>query len=118
MPPYQGGGSMIDRVTFEKTTYAPPPQRFEAGTPAIAEALGLHAAIDYVDAVGLDRIHALETALAAQLRAQLGAMNDVTVFGPADSAGIVRSEEHTSELQSLMRSSYAVFRLKKTEQHT
>ncbi|MBA4164205.1 MAG: cysteine desulfurase [Erythrobacter sp.] len=89
MPPYQGGGSMIDRVTFEKTTYAPPPQRFEAGTPAIAEALGLHAAIDYVDAVGLDRIHAHETALAAQLRAQLGAMNDVTVFGPTDSAGIV-----------------------------
>ncbi|HSG35666.1 MAG TPA: cysteine desulfurase, partial [Sphingomonadaceae bacterium] len=89
MPPYQGGGSMIDRVTFEKTTYAPPPQRFEAGTPAIAEAIGLHAALDYVDAVGRDRIHAHETALATQLRGQLGAMNDVTVFGPTDSAGIV-----------------------------
>src|SRR3546814_13110805 len=89
MPPYQGGGSMIDRVTFEKTTYAPSPQRFEAGTPAIAEALGLHAAIDYVDAVGLDRIHAHETALAAQLRAPLGALNAVTVFGPADRAGFV-----------------------------
>lgn len=89
MPPYQGGGSMIDRVTFANTTYAPPPQRFEAGTPAIAEALGLHATIDYVDAIGLDRIHAHETALVAQLRSQLGAMNDVTVFGPADCAGIV-----------------------------
>jgi cysteine desulfurase/selenocysteine lyase len=49
MPPYQGGGSMIDSVSFERTTYAPPPGRFEAGTPHIVGALGLHAAIDYVD---------------------------------------------------------------------
>ena len=80
---------MIDRVTFEKTTYAPPPQRFEAGTPAIAEAIALHAAIDYVDGIGLDAIHALESDLVARLRRELTAMNDVTVFGPADSAGIV-----------------------------
>lgn len=89
MPPYQGGGAMIDRVTFDKTTYAPPPQRFEAGTPAITEAIALHAAIDYVEEVGLGRIHALESGLVARLRRELGAMNDVTVFGPADSAGIV-----------------------------
>jgi cysteine desulfurase/selenocysteine lyase len=89
MPPYQGGGAMIDRVTFEKTTYAPPPQRFEAGTPAITEAVALHAAIDYVEKVGLDRIHARESELVASLRRELLAMNDMTVFGPADSAGIV-----------------------------
>ena len=89
MPPYQGGGSMIDRVTFEKTTYAPPPQRFEAGTPAIAEAIGLAAAIEYVDGIGLDRIHARETVLAKQLREELAAMNDVTLFGPSDTAGII-----------------------------
>ncbi len=89
MPPYQCGGAMIDRVTFDKTTYAPPPQRFEAGTPAIAEAVGLHAAIDYVESVGLERIHATETALVERLRIELGAMNDVTLFGPANSAGIV-----------------------------
>jgi cysteine desulfurase/selenocysteine lyase len=89
MPPYQGGGSMIDRVTFEKTTYAPPPQRFEAGTPAIAEAIGLAAAIEYVDGIGLERIHARETTLAKQLRDELGKMNDVTLFGPADTAGII-----------------------------
>lgn len=89
MPPYQGGGAMIDRVSFEKTTYAPPPQRFEAGTPAITEAVGLHAAIDYVESIGLDRIHARETALVAQLRDALGAMNDVTLYGPADTAGIL-----------------------------
>ena len=49
MPPWQGGGAMIDKVTFEKTTYAPPPARFEAGTPHVVGVIGLHAAIDYVD---------------------------------------------------------------------
>jgi cysteine desulfurase/selenocysteine lyase len=89
MPPWQGGGSMIDKVTFERTTYAPPPQRFEAGTPAIAEAIGLAAACDYVDAVGLDAIHAHEGRLVQTLRDALRPMNDVTLFGPEDSAGIV-----------------------------
>lgn len=89
MPPYQGGGSMIDRVTFAKTTYAPAPTRFEAGTPHIVGALGLHAAIDYVEAIGLERIHAHETALVSRTREALGALNSVRLFGPADSAGIV-----------------------------
>ena len=89
MPPYQGGGAMIDRVKFEKTTYAPAPQRFEAGTPAITEAAALHAAIDFVDEIGLDTIHARETTLVAHLRDELSKMNDVTIYGPADSAGIV-----------------------------
>ena len=61
MPPYQGGGAMIDSVTFEKTTYAPPPQRFEAGTPMITEAVALHAAIDYVDALGPESLFAHES---------------------------------------------------------
>jgi cysteine desulfurase/selenocysteine lyase len=89
MPPYQGGGSMIDRVTFARTTYAPPPTRFEAGTPHIVGALGLHAAIDYVDGIGLEAIHAHETALVRETRAALAAINSVTLFGPEDSAGIV-----------------------------
>ncbi len=89
MPPWEGGGAMIDRVTFEKTTYAPAPQRFEAGTPAIAEAIAFAAAADYVDAVGRARIHEAEAALVQRLRNELGAMNDVTLYGPADSAGIV-----------------------------
>lgn len=89
MPPYQGGGSMIDRVTFAKTTYAPPPGRFEAGTPHIVGVVGLHAAVDYVDAIGLDRIHAHETALVAQARQALLQLNSVRLFGPDDSAGIV-----------------------------
>ncbi|MFL0355118.1 aminotransferase class V-fold PLP-dependent enzyme [Erythrobacter sp. GH1-10] len=89
MPPWEGGGAMIDRVTFEKTTYAPPPQRFEAGTPAIAEAIAFAAAADYVGEIGIDRIHEHEARLVARLRRELGAMNDVTLFGPADGAGIV-----------------------------
>lgn len=89
MPPYQGGGSMIDRVTFAKTTYAPPPGRFEAGTPHIVGVVGLHAAVDYVDAIGLDRVHAHETALVAQARQALSQLNSVRLFGPDDSAGIV-----------------------------
>ena len=89
MPPWQGGGAMIDRVTFAGTTYAPPPQRFEAGTPAIIEAIGFGAAADYVRGIGLDAIHAHEAALVAELRAALRARNDVTLFGPEESAGIV-----------------------------
>ena len=92
MPPWQGGGSMIDKVTFEKTTYAPSPTRFEAGTPHIAGVVGLAAAIDYVQAIGLDVIHAHETALVAQARAALEGLNSVRVFGPQDSAGILSFE--------------------------
>ncbi len=89
MPPYQGGGAMIDRVTFEKTTYAPAPQRFEAGTPAIAEAIGFGAAVDYVSAIGLAAIATHEDALVASLRGQLRGMNNVRLFGPEEAAGIV-----------------------------
>ena len=89
MPPYQGGGAMIDRVSFAKTTYAPVPQRFEAGTPMIIEAIGLHAAIDYVAAIGVDAIHAHETALVKATRDALRSFNSITLYGPEDSAGIV-----------------------------
>ncbi len=60
MPPYQGGGEMIDEVTRERITYDDPPHRFEAGTPAIVQAIGLGAALDYMQAVGLDNIAAHE----------------------------------------------------------
>jgi cysteine desulfurase/selenocysteine lyase len=89
MPPWQGGGSMIEKVTFAKTTYAPPPQRFEAGTPAIVEAIGFAAAVDYVERIGRQEIDRHERALVAELRDALRGMNDVQLFGPEDSAGIV-----------------------------
>ena len=89
MPPWQGGGAMIDRVTFEKTTYAPAPSRFEAGTPMIIEVIGLHTAIDFIDSFGPDAIFAHESALAAQARDALRSINAITLYGPEQSAGIV-----------------------------
>lgn len=89
MPPWQGGGAMIDRVTFDATTYAPPPQRFEAGTPMITEAIALHAAIDYLAKHGVFQALERERALAKALRERLRDLNSVRLFGPEDSAGIV-----------------------------
>ena len=89
MPPWQGGGSMIDKVSFKGTTYAPAPGRFEAGTPHIVGAAGLHAAIDYVNAIGVDAIEQHERGLAAKAREALGQVNSVSLFGPADGVGIV-----------------------------
>lgn len=89
MPPWQGGGSMIETVTFEKTTYAPAPTRFEAGTPHIVGAVGLVAAMDYVSAIGLDTIDAHERHLAGLARAELRKVNSLRLFGPDDSSGIV-----------------------------
>ena len=89
MPPWQGGGAMIDKVTFEETTYLDPPARFEAGTPHIVGAVGLHAAVKWVENLGLDAIHAHECALVAETRQALRSIPGVTVYGPDDSAGIV-----------------------------
>ncbi|MCG2840739.1 cysteine desulfurase [Sandaracinobacter sp. RS1-74] len=89
MPPWQGGGAMIDEVRFERVTYAKPPQRFEAGTPHIVGAIGLHAAIRWVEEVGIEAIDLHERALLGLARAELSRMNDVRLFGPEDSAGIL-----------------------------
>ena len=90
MPPWQGGGAMIDRVTFEKTTYAPPPARFEAGTPHVVGVIGLHAAIDYVDGDRPRRDRRARGGSGAARRAtRCAALNSVRLFGPEDSAGIV-----------------------------
>lgn len=89
MPPWQGGGAMIDRVTFAQTSYAPAPARFEAGTPAISEAIALAAAIDYVAQADLAAIHAHEQALVRATRDALRQMNSVRLLGPEDAAGIV-----------------------------
>jgi cysteine desulfurase/selenocysteine lyase len=89
MPPWQGGGSMIETVTFERTSYAPAPTRFEAGTPHIAGVIGLHAAIDYVAGIGVAAIDAHERQLVQLTRDALRQMNSVRLFGPEDAAGIV-----------------------------
>jgi cysteine desulfurase/selenocysteine lyase len=89
MPPWQGGGAMIDSVSFASTTFAEPPARFEAGTPHIAGAIGLHAAVNWVERLSLDAIHAHECALVAETRDALRSIPGVTLYGPEDSAGIV-----------------------------
>ncbi len=83
MPPFLGGGDMIRSVSFDKTTFAPPPQRFEAGTPPIVEAIGLEAAIDYVQAIGLERIAAHERMLLQRATQKLSAIEGLKVYGTA-----------------------------------
>jgi len=83
MPPYQGGGDMIKSVTFEKTTYNALPYKFEAGTPNIAGAIGLAAAVDYVTGIGRDRISAHERELLAYGTAELSEVPGLTLIGTA-----------------------------------
>ena len=82
MPPFLTGGSMIEVVHMESSTYAAPPQRFEAGVPMAAQAVGLHAAVDYLTALGMERVHAHETALTQALLDGLAEFDFVRVVGP------------------------------------
>ena len=91
MPPYQGGGEMIGTVTCDRITYADPPHRFEAGTPAIVQAIGLGAAIDYVEGVGRERIKAHEDALLAYAMERLGELNWLRIIGRAKDKGSIIS---------------------------
>ncbi|SRR5579859_510566 len=91
MPPYQGGGDMIASVSFEKTTYAPLPAKFEAGTPAIAQAAGLAAAVDYVTSIGLDRIRAHEDELLAYATTRLNQLEGLRIIGTATKKAAVVS---------------------------
>jgi cysteine desulfurase/selenocysteine lyase len=81
MPPFLGGGDMIRTVGFDKTTFAPPPQRFEAGTPPIVEAIGLEAAIQYVQGIGMERIAAHEHMLLQRATQKLSAIEGLTIHG-------------------------------------
>ncbi|GEM_PF-70051 len=90
MPPYQGGGDMIEQVTFERTTYKPPPARFEAGTPAIVEVIGLGAALDYLNDIGMDAIMAHEADLLAYAMQALEEVEGLTFYGTGpEKAGII-----------------------------
>ncbi len=91
MPPWQGGGDMIRSVTFEKTEYADPPAKFEAGTPHVAGAVGLGAAIDYVQAIGFDAISAHERDLMAYAGEQLGRINSLRIIGTSKAKSSVIS---------------------------
>jgi cysteine desulfurase/selenocysteine lyase len=83
MEPFLGGGSMIADVHIEGSTYADIPQRFEAGVPNIAEAVGLHAAVDYLSAIGMDRVTAYEQHLTSYALARLGEVDGLELIGPS-----------------------------------
>lgn len=90
MPPYHGGGEMIDQVTYARTTYKPPPMRFEAGTPPIAGAIGLAAAIDYIEGLGRAEIARHDASLGDLARRGLAEIAGVRVLGPAQGgSGVV-----------------------------
>ena len=87
IPPYQTGGDMVDKVSFEKTTFAAPPARFEAGTPAIVEAIGLSEAIRYLEEVGMENISTYEKELTAHTTQKLSEIKDLKIIGTAKDKG-------------------------------
>ena len=89
MPPFNGGGEMIDQVTRDTVTYNDPPHRFEAGTPPLVQAIGLGAAIDYMEGVGRPAIRAHEAALTAYAHERLGRMNSLQIYGTAPGKGAI-----------------------------
>ena len=89
--PFLGGGEMIREVSCDRVTYGDPPHRYEAGTPPIAQAVGLGAALDYIDSIGRDRIRAHESDLLAYVQERLGAMNTVRIIGSAPGKGAIVS---------------------------
>jgi cysteine desulfurase/selenocysteine lyase len=91
LPPFLGGGEMINEVTLDKVTYNDPPHRFEAGTPPIIQAVGLGAALDYMRAVGRDKIHAHEAALSDYAHEVMSRLNSIQIFGRAKDKGAIIS---------------------------
>ena len=91
LPPYQGGGEMISAVTTDNVTYELPPHRFEAGTPPIVQAIGLAAALDYVESIGRDRIAAYERELVDFAHSSLDEIEGLTIYGKAEGKGAIVS---------------------------
>ncbi len=90
MPPYQGGGSMIEKVSFEKTTYAPLPYKFEAGTPAIASVVGFYSALDYLEKIGMKKIALHEQELLVYATTQLATVPGLKIIGTAkEKVGVI-----------------------------
>ena len=106
MPPFMGGGDMIASVSYEKSTWAKPPHRFEAGTPAIIETIGLGAAIDYVEAIGFPAIAAHERALTEHGIATLSRIEGLRILGSAQDRGgvisFVMEGAHAHDIATLL----------------
>jgi cysteine desulfurase/selenocysteine lyase len=91
MRPYMGGGEMIDTVTQDEVTYKEPPHRFEAGTPPIVQAIGLGAALDYIEGTGRDAIHTHEAEIGAYAESELKKINSLRLIGTARGKGAIFS---------------------------
>ncbi|WP_088243043.1 cysteine desulfurase [Calothrix rhizosoleniae] len=111
MPPFLGGGEMIAEVFLDHSTYGELPHKFEAGTPAIAEAIALGAAVDYLNSIGMDKIHAYEAELTAYLFQQLDKIPQIKIYGPypnsqgegrAALAAFTAGEVHANDLATLL----------------
>ncbi|MCP6759409.1 MAG: cysteine desulfurase [Fischerella sp. CENA71] len=111
MPPFFGGGEMIAEVFLDHSTYADLPHKFEAGTPAIGEAIALGAAVDYLSKIGMDKIHAYEAELTAYLFEQLEKIPQIKIYGPkpnaqgegrAALAAFTVTEVHANDLSTLL----------------
>jgi cysteine desulfurase/selenocysteine lyase len=106
MPPFMGGGDMISSVTYEQSTWAAVPHKFEAGTPAILEGIGLKAAIDYVQAIGYDAMTAHEAALTEHALARLARIDGVRILGQAQDRGgvisFVLDKAHAHDVATLL----------------
>jgi cysteine desulfurase/selenocysteine lyase len=106
MPPYQGGGDMIDVVTFEKTTFNSLPHKFEAGTPPISAVIGLGTAVDYINHIGLDKIHSIESDLLTYGTQKLKSISGLKIYGEAKNKTSVISfglgDIHPHDIASLI----------------
>lgn len=109
MPPFLGGGEMISDVFLDHSTYAEPPGRFEAGTPAIGEAIGLGAAIDYLSGIGMQKIHDYELELANYLYEGLQSIPDVRIYGPKPSEMIHRAALCSFNVENIHPTDIATF---------
>ncbi|MEA2759084.1 MAG: cysteine desulfurase / selenocysteine lyase [Methylobacteriaceae bacterium] len=113
LPPFNGGGEMIETVTMDSVTYNTPPHRFEAGTPPIVQAIGLGAALDYMDSVGRDAIRAHEADLTRYAHQRLSAINSLTIYGTTKDKGPILSfnmkDAHAHDIATVIdRSGVAV----------
>ena len=105
MPPFLGGGDMIDTVAFDHITYAASPRRFEAGTPPIAEAVGLAAALQFMQNIGMHHIAAHDAALGDALRTELHTIRGITIHGSAAQSGIISftaAHAHPQDIATLL----------------
>lgn len=109
MPPFLGGGEMIADVFLDHSTYADPPSRFEAGTPAIGEAIGLGAAIDYLSGIGMQKIHDYEVELADYLYGKLASVPKVRIYGPKPSQAVRRAALCSFNVENMHPTDIATF---------